>query len=82
MEIDRDKYLAGLEKKEGSPRVDYEFQTLGLELQGLFGKEEKGIWPLFHEKGMSEDRVRRAIKEFKKRRFGYFRWILKEIIKN
>lgn len=65
-----------------SPKIDYEFQELGLELQELLGVENKGgTWSIFYEKGMTEDRVRRAIKEFKKRRLGYFKWILKEIIK-
>lgn len=85
MEIDKEKYIEALierGKTHEEKKIDYEFQEIGLELERIFGKEnKKRIWPIFYQKGMTEDRVRRAINEYNKRRFSYFIWILNKIIK-
>jgi len=46
-----------LNKFQVQSKVEYEFQELGLELQKVYGR---AIWPLFHRKGFTEDKIRRA----------------------
>jgi hypothetical protein len=83
MELDTQKYLSDLvEKGKQNPKVKFEFQELGLEMERIFGKELKArIWSMFYEKGMTESRIRRSLEEFEKRKFNYFQWILNKVIK-
>lgn len=73
--------LAGerrFEKKQG-PKVDYEFQALGLELEPIYGKL---VWTLFHKKNVTEDVVRRAHEIAKKRniqKYAYLLGIIKKL---
>lgn len=50
--------------QEKKPKIDYEFQALGLEMQEFFlEKEWPRIWMLFCNKGVTEQKVRHAFKE-------------------
>ena len=83
MELNKEQYLAELKRRAAeNPEVKFEFQEVGIELEKHFGKEnKKRIWPIFHTAGMTEDKVRRALVEFEKRKLNYFMWILNKVIK-
>ncbi len=51
-----------------APKIEHEFQELGLEMQGFFEKKEwPRIWTLFYKKGYTERKIRYALKECQKR---------------
>lgn len=67
------------ETARAGPKVDFEFQAIGLELQPYYGKK---IWSLFYKPGMTEDKVRRAHEIAKKRgvmKYGYLIGVLKNL---
>lgn len=72
MEI-KDEYIQKFDVQE---KVQYEFQELGLEIQAVLGK---GIWPIFHQKGNTNEIMKRAWKEFNTRKFSYFMFLLKQV---
>lgn len=83
MQLDKNQYLLDLKRRgEENPKIKFEFQEVCLEIEKEFGKENKGrIWSLPYQIGITEDKMRRALKEFKSRRFNYFVWILTKVIK-
>ncbi len=61
------------------PKVDYEFQSLGIELQPFYGRK---IWSLFHKAGMTENKIREAHDIAVKRKkvsYGYLIGVLKRL---
>lgn len=65
--------------EEKRPKVDYEFQALGILLEPIYGKV---IWSLFHRKGVTEEKVRRAHEIAKRRgieKYAYLWGIIKKL---
>ncbi len=57
-------------------KVEYEFQSLGIELQKVYGKK---VWPLFYRKDLNLNKLRDAFKiaqgrpeEEKRKSMAYF----------
>lgn len=67
--------------KEKKPRIDHEFQAVGLDMQAHFGKEHsKKIWPLFYRYPLG--RIKDAWLAYQKgevKGFTYFCGILHKI---
>lgn len=73
-------HLPIVSKKE-SPKIDHEFQELGVEMMDFFKKEEhKRMWTLFYKKDYTIQKIRYAFKECKTRNkcsVGYMEAIIK-----
>lgn len=67
--------------KEAKPRIEHEFQAIGLEFEAHFGKEyKKRIWPLFYRYPLGK--IKDAWVAYQKgevKTFNYFCGILNKI---
>ena len=64
--------------KKKVPKVEYEYQALGVECEEYFGKDER-IWMQFSRKGVTENLIRYALKECKTRNKPFVPYFLKII---
>lgn len=55
------------------PKVDFEFQALGILLEPIYGKV---IWSVFHKPKVTEEKVRRAHEIAKKRGIEKYAYLL------
>jgi hypothetical protein len=83
MNIDN-TYLENLKGRIENPvgKHKFEFQEVCAEIEEELGKGNKsGIWSLPHQVGVTEHKLRRTLAEFRKRKFGYFMYLLTKVIK-
>lgn len=65
--------------KANAPNVEYEFQSVGIELQPIYGKV---IWTLFSKPKVTPEKVRRAHEiavKRKKTNYAYLYGIIKKL---
>lgn len=82
MDIKDFQHLPLVNKKK-VPKINHEFQALGIECEEYFGKSPR-IWQQFYRVGVTENLIRYALKECKTRNkpfVGYFIKIISNQIK-